>query len=80
MNRREETAVVKKALVTAGFDKGVVRVRHGTGTAWGWLNVEVDMPSNMNYETCYTTAVCVTQKATGRHGAYGGDINVTVRR
>ena len=41
MDRKEETKVVKKALVDAGFNG--VRVKHGTGTAWGWLNSYVDL-------------------------------------
>jgi hypothetical protein len=35
MDRKEETRAVKKALVAAGYT--TARVKHGTGTAWGWL-------------------------------------------
>ncbi|OHB90831.1 MAG: hypothetical protein A3D89_04235 [Planctomycetes bacterium RIFCSPHIGHO2_02_FULL_52_58] len=36
---REETKVVKTALRSAGLP--VARVGHGTGTAWGWLDIEL---------------------------------------
>lgn len=40
MDRKQETKIVKAALKAAGFDKeNEIRVTHGTGTAWGWLDV-----------------------------------------
>jgi len=43
MDRKQETAAVKRALIQAGFDKNNVRVKHGNGTAWGWLSVYADI-------------------------------------
>ena len=37
MERKQETKIVKKALKNAGHDG--CSVRHGKGTAWGWLDV-----------------------------------------
>jgi hypothetical protein len=42
MERREETKAVKRALAMAGFE--TARVKHGTGTSWGWLKVYIDIP------------------------------------
>ncbi len=39
MDRKLETAAVKRALIDAGFDRNEIRVTHGKGTAWGWLTV-----------------------------------------
>ena len=43
MDRKQETTAVKRALIQAGFDKNNVRVKHGNGTAWGWLSVHADI-------------------------------------
>ena len=43
MDRKEETGIVKRALIRAGFDKNNVRVKHGVGTSWGWLKVYADL-------------------------------------
>jgi len=43
MDRKQETSAVKRALVQAGFDKNNIRVKHGNGTAWGWLSVSADI-------------------------------------
>jgi hypothetical protein len=43
MDRKEETKLVKNALINAGFDNNSLRVKHGTGTAWGWLKVYADL-------------------------------------
>lgn len=44
MKRMEETAVVKRALKNYGFGKeNNVRVKHGNGTAWGWITVYADI-------------------------------------
>lgn len=39
VERVAETAAVKAALVKAGYTQ--VSVKHGTGTAWGWLRLNV---------------------------------------
>ena len=39
MERKAETKTVKAALTKAGF--AYVRVSHGTGTAWGWLMINL---------------------------------------
>lgn len=44
---REETKAVKKALLDA--DLPVLTVGHGTGTAWSWLEVELDI-SDLDHE------------------------------
>jgi hypothetical protein len=38
MERKQETKAVKKALQAYGIN---ARVGHGTGTAWGWLEINV---------------------------------------
>jgi len=40
-NHKEETKAVKKALVR---DYPNIRVGHGTGTAWGWLEIYCNIP------------------------------------
>ncbi len=42
MERKEETRKVKKHLIGLGYKN--IRVGHGTGTAWSWLEVSVDIP------------------------------------
>lgn len=37
MDRKQETKIVKTALKNAGHNN--CQVKHGTGTAWGWLSV-----------------------------------------
>ncbi len=41
MERIEETKKVKSALAAHGIH---ARVKHGTGTAYGWLKIYVDLP------------------------------------
>ena len=41
MERRQETKIVKAALKNAGLSD--CRVHHGTGTAWGWLDVHSEI-------------------------------------
>ena len=43
MDRKQETTVVKRALIQAGFSENNVRVKHGHGTAWGWLSIHADI-------------------------------------
>ena len=42
MNRQTETRSAKMALRALGFESA--SVKHGTGTAWGWLKVYIDIP------------------------------------
>lgn len=69
--RREETKAVKAALRRAHIP--FLRVRHGTGTAWGWLHIKV--PGETPYPL-QRKAVKVIQAVTGRHGDYDGKIMV----
>ena len=39
LERKQETRIVKEALARAGYQD--ISVRHGTGTAWGWLHVGI---------------------------------------
>lgn len=48
--RKEETREVKRFLIQKGYKN--VRVGHGCGTAWGWLEVSVDIPKPKD---CYCT-------------------------
>lgn len=41
MDRKEETKIIKKALKGKYSN---LRVRHGVGTAWGWLRVSINAP------------------------------------
>ena len=43
MDRKQETTAVKRAIIQAGFDQNNLRVKHGKGTAWGWLHVYADI-------------------------------------
>jgi len=69
MERRKETAVVKKALRAYGIN---AYVSHGKGTGWGWLKVNVGTGNGYLHEK----VIEITQRATGRHGEYDGNINV----
>ena len=77
MTPRQETTAVKKALIEVGFDKQVVSVGHGHGTAAAWLEILVNQTDG--YDESYERAIATAQKVTGRHGDYSGQINVTVR-
>ena len=76
MNRRQETMAVKAALLKAGLP--VRRVKHGTGTAWGWLDIYFEHQDYdpVTYRAHYRQAVSIAQQVTGRHGEYNGKINV----
>lgn len=71
---REETKAVKDALVKAGFTN--VRVGHGTGTAWGWLEIRCDAKPGQSYQDKRVEATRIAKAVTGRHGDYSGEINV----
>jgi hypothetical protein len=71
-DRREEAKAVKDALRAAGFADP--RVKHGRGTAWNWLYVELTMPAVAHehadgWEGCgsqgYTRETCAALRAWG---------------
>lgn len=71
MDRKAETRAVKQALKDAGI---ACRVRHGTGTAWGWLDIhmgEVPYSRELSHKVKQ-----IAQDITGRRGTYDGNINV----
>jgi hypothetical protein len=89
MNRNLETKIVKQALQRAGYKN--IRVGHGHGTAWGWLEVRVtadrtpqcDCRENdvMICDHCRQIDRDVTElvmKVTDRHGEYDGNTSVRV--
>ena len=39
LERKQETGIVKEALRKAGYQD--ITVKHGTGTAWGWLHINI---------------------------------------
>ena len=87
MERRKETKAVKTALKDAGIKS---RVTHGTGTAWGWIEVNIGDPAARGglephpdgWRTKYTDGevklqaetLRIVQEVTGRHGEYHGNI------
>ena len=76
MNQRlTETKNVKDALIKAGYTG--VKVGHGTGTAWGWLDIKCDEKPNQNWQAKNSDVERIAQQATGRHGDYGGRINIS---
>ena len=68
MERKTETKAVKKALLAAGIK---ARVKHGQGSASGWLYIYIDPALKMREK-----AIVIAQFATGRRGEYDGCINV----
>jgi hypothetical protein len=56
-------------------------VRHGRGTAWGWLDVDVDahgIDDPAERRALHDRALAIAQLASGRHGEYSGRIEVTL--
>jgi len=72
MTRNEETKLVKNALKNAGFNS---RVKHGTGTAWGWLDIKILNTENQKWRD---TILRIVQEVTGRRGDYDGCITVHI--
>lgn len=86
-SHKEETKAVKKALADAGIKASVT---HGTGTAWGWLHVNIGDPKNRNglikedsgfryteeEGALHKKVLKIVQGVTGRHGEYDGEIIV----
>lgn len=75
MERLAETKAVKAALIKAGYTG--VKVRHGTGTARGWLDIKCDEKPGQSWQDKNTDVEGITQQVTGRHGGYGGGINIS---
>lgn len=75
---REETKAVKDALLKAGFTN--VKVRHGTGTAWGWLDIHCDASQLgggwQSYQDKRVKVLRIAKAVTGRHGDHEGEIDV----
>ncbi len=76
VTRRQETKIVKDALLAAGYTG--VKVGHGTGSAYGWLDITITgIGANGNNRA---NVLAIAQKVTGRHGDYDGDICIEFRR
>jgi len=73
-NHLGETVAVKKALIQAGYTN--VRVKHGRGTAWGWLAIYADAKAGQTWQDKRIDILRITKRITGRHGEYDGEINV----
>ncbi len=71
--RREETKSAKSALKAAGF--AVKSVKHGRGTAAGWLDIALAEPYSRERDQ---EAVKVVQLATGRRSPEEYDGNIIV--
>ena len=74
-SHREETKAVKEALRKRGID---AKVGHGTGTAWGWLEIRpVSYPKELNdWQTRRAVILSIVRQITGRHGDYNGEVLV----
>jgi len=69
----QETRAVKKALAKIGQPKA--KVRHGRGTAYGWLDVYIPKQSGDSFEKkAYFTKYLM--EVTGRSGEYDGRIQI----
>ena len=67
---------MKAALRRAGIP--FRSVKHGTGTAAGWLKIKLTATYEEERANGFKTeraAISVAQLATGRHGEYDGRIN-----
>ena len=69
-----ETQAVKNALIEAGYTN--VKVKHGTGTAWGWLKIYADPKPGQSYQDKRLGILRIAKRITGRGGDYEGEINV----
>jgi hypothetical protein len=79
MDRAQITRNVRKALKDAGFTG--IKVSHGTGTAWGWLDVTVDRSNVGNCRTQHDTVEAIAADAAGRKTAHmRRAISVTLTR
>lgn len=73
--RKAETKAVKAALIAAGF-KGV-SVKHGRGTAWGWLDIWVDGAFSAGENTRVQQ---IAAQASGRSAYAAGNISINFNR
>jgi len=71
---QEETKAVKDALIKAGFPN--VRVGHGRGTAWGWLEIHCAGKPGQSLQDKRVEAIRIAKTVTGRSGEYDGEILV----
>ncbi len=74
MERKLETKIVKDALTKAGYKS--VRVKHGRGTAWGWLDIKAEQKPSQTWQEYYDDINKIAQDVTRRRGDYNGRINV----
>ncbi|MBC2697198.1 MAG: hypothetical protein HF976_10260 [ANME-2 cluster archaeon] len=86
-DHKSETRAVKEALKKAGIE---AEVKHGRGTAWGWLEINIGDPrlrdglrqgpfgSQYTDEelTLYDKVMKIAKEVTGRQGDYNGEILV----
>gem|GEM_PF-1362690 len=86
-DHKSETKAVKEALKKAGID---AEVKHGSETAWGWLEINIGDPRLRNglrqghFGSQYTdeervlhdTVLKIAKDITGRRGDYKGEIRV----
>ena len=73
VDRKTETKMVKDALAAAGI---MAKVRHGTGTACGWLHIQIPTQRTpVETDALGGKAIRIAQETTGRHGVYDGRIN-----
>lgn len=95
MKRHEETKIVKDALKSVGINAKVEH-GHGTAWGWLHINIGSSDQYEHNrtslaheYRSCVIcqahreladVALEVTQKVTGRHGEYSGNINVYTQK
>jgi hypothetical protein len=91
-SHKEETKAVKKALADAGIKASVT---HGTGTAWGWLHINLGDPKKRNglimegsghgyiyteeEQELHKKALKIVRETTGRHGEYDGEIIINAQ-
>ena len=68
MTRAQETAAVRRALKAAG-DTGI-SVRHGRGTSWGFLRVEVDRRESEDYRGQFNRVRMTAEATSKRDTAY----------
>lgn len=73
-NHRTESNAVKKVLIDAGYKN--VQVRHGTGSAYSWLEIYCDQKDNQSWQEKRVDVLSIAKSVTGRSGEYDGEISV----
>lgn len=72
----QETKKVKEALLKAGYP--VLSVGHGSGTAWGWLEIRLCPPKQgEDWWERNRQVISLAKSITGRTGDYDGEILVS---